>query len=266
MVDSTSQLQVLRVPDWERIPHLVHGFCGRRGGVSRGVFAELNLSLRVGDEPEAVDENWRRVSRTTGGFLRFATMKQVHGTHVATVEPGETGAVEADALVTRSCGVALSVLTADCVPILLVAPRHRVVAAVHAGWRGTVAGIAARTVQHLQATFNVEPVGVHAALGPAIGGCCYEVDRGIVDELERRWGAMPAAVGADPRQAKAMLDLRRANAALLTRAGVPETQISATGPCTRCAVTDYFSYRATAYAATGSSATGRQLSFIGWQI
>lgn len=256
---------ILRVPGWERIPHLVHGFCGRRGGVSRGAFAELNLSLRVGDEAEAVHENWRRVSLASGMAMRFATMRQVHGTNVATIEPGTTDGVDADALVTCSPGVALSVLTADCVPILLVAPRHEVVAAVHAGWRGTLAGIVTRTLQHLETTFGVKPAAVHAALGPAIGGCCYEVDRSIVDDLERAWGAMPGAVRRRPHTDKAMLDLRSANAAVLADAGVAAERIAVTGPCTRCAVAEYFSYRASALASTGGAVTGRQLSFIGWQ-
>jgi YfiH family protein len=248
---------VLQVPGWERIPQLVHGFCGRRGGVSCGVYAELNLSSRVGDETEAVRENWQRATAVSGGGMHFTTMHQVHGTDVVTVVPGMTHAGEADAMVTAAAGVALSVLTADCVPILLVAPQQRVAAAVHAGWRGTVAGIAARAVQHMQWLFKVEPDSLHAALGPAIGGCCYEVDRAIVDELEQRWGALPGPVRSHTH--KPRLDLRRANAAMLMQVGVREAHISHVGPCTRCATAEYFSYRAV------GGETGRQLSFIGWR-
>jgi YfiH family protein len=268
VTDPTLRLPILRVSDWAGIPHLVHGFCGRQGGVSRGDFAELNMSRHVGDHPAAVQENWRRVDGAIGGRVRFVIMTQVHGAHVTAVEPGMAEAVEADALVTRATGLALCILTADCVPILLVAPQHTVVGAVHAGWRGTVAGVAARTVRHLKDVLNVEPAALHAALGPAIGSCCYEVDRHIVDELERQWGAMPDAVCRDPHGPKARLDLRRANAVILASAGVPTTRISTTGPCTRCAATAYFSYRAataTAGRTAGNGATGRQLSFIGWQ-
>src|SRR5262249_30063539 len=138
------------------------------------------------------------------------------------------------------------------------AAAARAVAAVRAGWRGSVAGIARRAVRHLKRVFGVCPEDLYAALGPAIGGCCYEVDRSIVDALEAHWDAMPEAVRG--RQGdKAMLDLRDANAAILARAGVPESRIARVGPCTKCAAADWFSHRA------AGGPTGRQLSVIGWR-
>ena len=250
-------MPVLRVPAWEAIPHLVHGFLGRRGGVSRGPFAELNLSDRVGDLPETVDENWQRASRETGG-LRRAYIQQVHGEHVVTVDDLNMDAGEADAAVTQRASIALGVLTADCVPILLVAPQHHVVAAVHAGWRGTLAGIARRAVQHIERTLGARPADLRAALGPSIGGCCYEVDRGIAEAIEQAWGAMCGAVRPDAG-AKARVDLRRVNATILERAGVPPTHILNVGPCTRCTTGEYFSHRG------ANGRTGRQWSFIGWR-
>jgi len=257
-------VQPLRVPAWETIPHLVHGFYGRRGGLSRGDFAELNVSDHVGDAPEAVRDNWRRVTDRLGGAMRCVTMRQVHGSCVTAVDEKDgSDAGEVDGIVTQSSGIALGVLTADCVPILLVAPRQHVVGAVHAGWRGTVAGIAPLAVAHIEKTFHVPPAEIRAALGPSIGNCCYEVDRDVVDELAARWGVLAGAVirGAGT---KMRLDLRRANATLLARAGVPASSIASVGPCTKCTVAEYFSYRGLG-AATGRSATGRQLSFIGWQ-
>ncbi len=258
MAESIRSLPALRVPEWEGIPHLVHGFFGRRGGASRGGFAELNLSFRVGDAADAVRENWRRVSAVAGSGIRFARAQQVHGSRVVTLDSADADAGEADAMATRLGGTALGILTADCVPILLIAPHHRVVAAVHAGWRGTLAGITQRAVAHLEAAFDVPPSALQAALGPAIGGCCYEVARRIVDELEQRWGAMPDAVQKDTGP-KVKMDLRRANAAILARAGVRAGNIVSLGPCTRCAPEDYFSHRA------ANGPTGRQLSFVGWQ-
>lgn len=258
---------MLHVPAWSDVPNLVHGFCGRRGGCSHGPFAELNLSFRVGDRDGAVRENRRRLADAVGA-LHFAIMAQVHGARVATVEAGASAAGEADAQVTRDDGIALSILTADCVPILLVAPRPHVVAAVHAGWRGTVAGIAARAVETMAQRFGVEPREIRAALGPAIGGCCYQVEHEIVEALTERWGPMPDA--AEPQTAnaggrrRAMLDLRRANARILLRAGLDAASITSLGPCTRCTPTEYFSYRA-ASAGNAGGVTGRQLSFIGWQ-
>ena len=266
MSPSPLGLHILRVPSWSSVPDLVHGYCGRRGGCSCGLFAELNLSFRVGDDDGAVHENRRRLASAVGA-LRWATMEQVHGARVATLEPGATEAGEADAQVTQQGGVALSVLTADCVPILLVAPRRHVVAAVHAGWRGTVAGVAARTVETMSQRFGVEPREIRAALGPAIGGCCYQVEREIADELAERWGPMPEAARQTRGESclgKVQLDLRRANTRILIRVGLEAAAITSLGPCTRCASTEYFSYRA-ASAVAGSGITGRQLSFVAWQ-
>jgi len=248
---------VLRVPAWERIPRLLHGFFGRCGGVSRGNFAALNLSRHVGDDPALVDRNWRCVDAISGGALRFLTMRQVHGTQVVFVDESQRTGGEADALVTRARGLALSVLTADCVPILWVAPTAGVIAATHAGWRGTLGGIAARTLRSLQAV-GVEPADVLVALGPAIGGCCYEVSSEIVDQVQNRWGLMPGAVRRTGG-GRARLDLRAANTAILTRSGLPQSHITRIGPCTRCAVSQYFSHRG------ADGATGRQLSFVAWE-
>ena len=255
---SLSREQPLQIAGWNAIPGLAHGFYGRRGGVSRGGYAELNLSRHVGDQADAVRENWRRISRNAGDAVRFVTMRQVHGAHVVTVDAAGEDAGEADALATREAGIGLSVLTADCVPILLVAPQHGVIAAVHAGWRGTLQGIAPRAVHHLQQAFGVGAEAMQAALGPAIGGCCYEVSATIVDELERRWGAMSDAVSRRGASA-AQLDLRAANAAQLAASGVRSVDIVMVGPCTRCAGVEYFSHRA----AQGD--TGRQLSFVAWR-
>jgi polyphenol oxidase len=260
-VRDSGQPPILQVSAWERFPQLTHGFCGRRGGVSHGEFAEFNLSYAVGDDPESVRENWRRLSGAVDGPIRFVTMRQEHGAGVVRVEEEPTDAPQADALMSRASGLALSVLTADCVPLLLVAPERQVVAAVHAGWRGTVLGIARRAVQSLEQTFGVAPSTIHAALGPAVGACCYEVERDITDEIERRWGAMPEAIVT--HGAKRRLDLRRVNTALLTGIGVPAGHISSVGPCTRCGSEEYFSYRA-ACGRDAAGRAGRQLSFIGW--
>ncbi|MFI5394760.1 MAG: peptidoglycan editing factor PgeF [Candidatus Binatia bacterium] len=261
MNDSDQRPPILRVSAWEKFPQLVHGFCGRRGGVSRGEFAEFNLSHVVGDDPDCVRENWRRLRASLEGRIRFVTMRQQHGAEVVRVEEQPTDAPLADALMSHASGLALGILTADCVPLLLVAPERRVVAAVHAGWRGTVLGIAQRAVQSLEQTFGVAPSTLHAALGPAIGACCYEVERDITDEIERRWGPMPEAIAT--HDAKRRLDLRRVNRVLLAAVGVPASHISSVGPCTWCGSEEYFSYRA-ACSRDAADRTGRQLSFVGW--
>jgi purine-nucleoside/S-methyl-5'-thioadenosine phosphorylase / adenosine deaminase len=256
-----ASLPILHVPGWLSMRGLVHGFCGRRGGVSRGVYRDLNLSRRVGDELPSVEENWRRIAATLGGTFRFATMQQVHGDHIVTVTEERLDAGPADAAITASIGVLLSVLTADCVPVLMVAPVAHIAAAVHAGWRGTLAGIVPHTVERLCREHGVSPKGLHVALGPAIDGCCYEVDMEIGDSIESRWGALPEAVRrvSGGIASKAMVDLRGVNIALLRRAGVPHTQIASIGPCTRCSPDGFFSHRG------AGGVTGRQGTFIGWK-
>jgi len=143
--------------------------------------------------------------------------------------------------------------------MLLTAPRQRVVAAVHAGWRGTVAGIAVRALEKLQRDFGVAPSEIEVALGPAIGGCCYEVTREIAEQFSSRWGNLPEDTWR-PAGDRGWLDLRRANMLLLRRSGVRERQVHCIGPCTRCASHDYFSHRAS------GGRTGRQMSYIGLKI
>ena len=252
-------LPLLRVPGWERFPNLVHGFLTRHGGVSCGPFAALNLSTEVGDDGGAVSENWRRVVVGAAGGLRVAIMRQVHGATVVSAREDTVDAGEADAVATRARGLAVGVLTADCVPILLVAPAHGVVAAVHAGWRGTVAGVTVHTLDHLAAAFAVPPSDVYAALGPSIGGCCYETDHHVADQLAQQWGALPGVV-QERSHSTVRLDLRQANAEMLARRGVPRAQLSRVGPCTQCAADDFFSHRG------HRGRTGRQLSFIGWRV
>jgi YfiH family protein len=208
-----------------------------------------------------VHEAWQSIPGLRHGFLpgraeadvSVLCPRQVHGTRVVTGEP-DAGRVEADGLATASSGTLVGVVTADCVPVLLLAPHRRVAAAVHAGWRGAAAGIVDAALAHLDRAFGVEPRDVEAALGPAIGACCYEVGPEVRDAFARGSGdtTTPAwqTVGS-----RSVLDLRRAIELLLRRAGVRET--IAIGPCTRCA-SEYCSYR------RDGAGCGRQLSFIGW--
>jgi hypothetical protein len=246
----------LQVEAWRRHPRLVHGFFGRIGGVSRPPWSSLNLSRRAGDEPGHVEENWARV-RAALGPIALVGMEQVHGTRVVAIHAADQQAGEADGLVTDQPGCALAVLTADCVPILLVSPRRRLAMALHAGWRGTVAGIVAHGLAAAERSFGAGAAEWEAALGPSIGGCCYEVGAEIGAALEERWGAMPFAWRPQGRRGR--LDLRKANRAILAACGVPEERIFDLGACTACATEQYFSHRKEA------GRTGRQLGVVGWR-
>jgi YfiH family protein len=249
----------LKVPQWESYGGLLHGFMGRRGGKSVGPYAGLNVSYRVGYDGNVVGQNVCDMKLAVGIHDgRIVTMKQVHGDNIIEIKDKKLNeAGEADGMVTREREVHLGVLTADCVPILFVAPKHKLVAAVHAGWRGTLAGIAEKMVRLFEEQYGVSADEIEAALGPAIGGCCYEVKDDVTQPLIERWGRI-AESGIEARDGKTFLDLRRVNQGILERAGVLAKQILQLGPCTSCAPDEFFSYR------RERKETGRQMSFIGW--
>lgn len=249
----------LRVPQWERYKGLLHGFMGRRGGKSVGPYAGLNVSYRVGDDAKIVSQNVCDMKLAVGIHDgRIITMKQIHGDQIIDVKDRNIKeAGEGDGMKTGETEAFLGILTADCVPILFVAPEHKIVAVVHAGWRGTLAGIASKMVQLLNSQHGISPGGIEAALGPAIGPCCYEVKEDVSRPLVERWGKI-AELCVEHRDGKTYLDLRRLNRAILEQAGVSSQQIYHVGPCTSCAPDEFFSYR------REKKATGRQISFIGW--
>ena len=159
----------------------------------------------------------------------MASLKQIHSS-LSLVADRPSGCVgEGDALITDRPGVAVSVRTADCYPILLADVRTRAVAAVHAGWRGTAARIVAEALDKMRAQFGTRPADVIAAIGPGIGACCYEVG----PEVAREFGIT----------GRTHLDLAEANRRQLAAAGVPEAQIDLLGQCTCCGVERFHSYR-----------------------
>ena len=198
-----------------------HGFTTREGGVSKGPYATLNLSFGVGDAPERVAENRRRVLSAFGSPPLF-TLDQVHGAEVALAEgPGKA---EADAVVTRVPGLLLAVSVADCYPVLFEDPQTGAVGAAHAGWRGVAAGVVENVVETMQAAFQTRPQDLRVAIGPGICGRCYQVGPEVV-----------AAVGGfavpDPRaEGKYLLDLPRAIEERLRALGV--RRIWQAGVCT----------------------------------
>ena len=253
------ELNWLKVIQWERYDGLLHGFMGRRGGNSVGPFAGLNVSYRVGDDNQVVSQNVCDVKHLVGIHDgKIVTMKQVHGDQIVEVkDKALKEAGEADGMVTAGTGIHLGVLTADCVPILMLAPKHRLVAAVHAGWRGALMGIAAKMVRRFNDDYGVFPDEIEAAFGPSIGACCYEVKDDVTGPLREKWGRL----AEDPiqiRGGKSFVDLRKLNRAILESAGLPSKQLFEIGPCTYCESDEFFSYR------REKKETGRQMSFIGW--
>lgn len=250
----------LKVRQWEHYEGLLHGFMGRRGGKSVGVYAGLNVSYRVGDDPKIVSQNVCDAKLAVGIHDgRIVTMRQVHGDHVVEVKDKKLKeAGEADGMITGESDIFLAVLTADCVPILFVAPKQRLAAAVHAGWRGTLAGIAGKTVRRFNDQYGIAPANLEVALGPAIGSCCYEVKDDVAGPLMKKWGKLTTP-SISVKDGRSFVDLRRLNRDILHASGMPGTQLHEVGPCTSCAEEQFYSYR------RERSETGRQMSFIGWR-
>jgi len=223
-----------------------HGFTTRRGGVSEGVFASLNLGGRWGDDPGRVAGNQRRFVAATGSEgVHFAT--QVHGRAVAPVAAGDapaaTGRREADALVTVAPGTCVGVYVADCVPILVADARTGACAAIHAGWRGTVAGVLGETLAHLAGACGARVEDLRVAIGPSIGPCCFEVGPEVVaavEESDLGARAEGAIVAKAPRD---HVDLWVLNQRQALSFGVPSSAVDVARLCTSCDVARFFSYR-----------------------
>ena len=249
----------LKVPQWEQYEGLLHGFMGRRGGKSVGPYAGLNTSYRVGDDPKVVSQNVCDVKLAAGIHDgRVVTMRQVHGDHIVEVKDKKLKeAGEADGMITSEKDLYLSVLTADCVPLLFVAPKQKLVASVHAGWRGTLAGIADKTVRLFKSQHDVGAADLEVALGPSIGVCCYEVKDDVTVPLMKKWGSLTTP-SIFVKEGKAFVNLRRLNRDILRASGVPGNQLYQVGPCTSCTAEEFFSYR------REGGETGRQMSLIGW--
>lgn len=176
-------------------------------------------------------------------FQQLATLKQVHSAECVAAG-GRSGVLgQGDALLENTPGSVVAVKTADCVPILLVDDRHRAVAAVHAGWRGTASAIATRAVEAMGERFGTDPADLHAAIGPAIGGCCYEVGPEVAD----RFG----------REGRVHLDLAEMNRGQLTKIGIATGRIYVSGMCTMCRGDEFHSFR------RDREAAGRLYSFAG---
>jgi polyphenol oxidase len=252
-------INYLRVPHWDSYHGLLHGFMGRRGGKSVGRYAGLNTSYRVGDDPKVVSQNVCDMKLAVGIHDgKIVTMRQVHGDNIIEVKDRQLKeAGEADGMVTAESGIYLGILTADCVPLLFIAPKQRLAAAVHAGWRGTLAGIAQKTVRLFEDQYGVTADGLEVALGPSIGVCCYEVKDDVAAPLMKKWGSLTTPSVA-VKEGKSFINLSRLNRDILREAGVPGKQLIQVGPCTRCTADDFFSYR------REGGETGRQISVIGW--
>ncbi len=270
----------LQVPAFSAFPWIVHGFSTSQGGVTAlNGNKVLNLGFTEWDARENVHKN-RKLFQSALSANEFAlvSLKQFHSDVVcdfSSASPNEP--CSGDASITNTPNRLLGIQTADCVPILLLDPKKRAVAAVHAGWRGTLQRIVAKTIGRMKMEFKTAPSDLLAAVGPAIGGCCYEVGTEVAaafhsqfvnapewfDEL--RTGDEPNPLqwlnqfppGHQPPPKNVRLDLRKANRAQLLVAGLRPQNIFVSDLCTACRPDLLFSYR------KQGSESGRMMSVIG---
>jgi len=237
---------------------LAHAITARQGGYSQGHCTSLNLGHTVGDDPEAVERNHALVYSALGFSAdQVITAHQVAGQHVAVVDGRQAGSVlpRTDGLICATPGLLLMLRYADCVPIMLWDPSHRAIGVVHAGWRGTVQGIAAHAAQSMVATFGCLPDDLRAVIGPAICPCCFEVGPEVPQALEEAFGSAAQAWVTPGQGDRAHVDLWQANAWQLRKSGVGHVHIDTT--CTRCHRDRFFSHRG------DGGRTGRFAALIG---
>ena len=272
-------IRILQVPALAKLPWLVHGFSTRPGGVShRDGEKVLNLGFAEWDSRENVLQNRRRFQSALGASdLELICLNQIHSDVIHLFDAAPTTPCQGDASATNRPGLLLSVQTADCVAILLVDPKKRAIAAVHAGWRGTLQRIVAKAIGKMQMQFKTKPADLLAAIGPAIGGCCYEVGTEVAIQFqsqfadapewfdEFRTGDEPNPIqwldmmppGHQPPPKNVLLDLRKANRAQLLHAGLRTAKIFCSDLCTACRGDLLFSYR------KEGATSGRLMSVIG---
>ena len=249
-------------PLLEGIDSISHGFLTRLGGVSKGGFSSLNFDIRDGDDIGNVEQN-KAIAGRVFCFepMGLLTVNQVHRNDILAIEkPAKNlsalSKTDADAIITNQGGLAIGVLTADCVPILLADPVKKVIGIVHAGWRGTVKGVVQKAIDAMVKQFGPDKQTILAAIGPSIGPCCYKVDETVIKEF----GVHSPELGGNKFIKKGKdswaLDLKKANFVQMLDIGLLEKNISVENLCTSCRNDIFFSYRA------DGRITGRQLNFI----
>lgn len=250
-------LDFYKFTHFKTYPSLLHGVSTK----SSDHPYRFSLALHTGEDPGNIVANRALLSDvlSTDETLHYIVANQTHSDHIKVItdkenqgwETLEDAVEDCDALITNVPGIVLNILTADCVPILLYDKEKDVIAAIHAGWKGTQAHIALKTIQKMQAVYGCDPKDIIAGIAPSIGACCYEVGK----DVAKHFFDVPesfTAVGD-----KYMLDLPYINKQQLLKVGLNEDQIQMSEICTACEITQFFSYR------KEKGCSGRFMSMIG---
>ena len=221
-------------------------FTTRRGGVSPYPFNSLNMGSGSGDNPGNVKKNRELIAAALGmPDVEIKTVSQVHGDDIYVLREPDAAKPERgyDAIITELKRVPIGVLTADCVPILIYNPRRAAIAAIHAGWAGTVKGIAGKAVSEMENHFGSMPEDLLASIGPSIGPCCYEIDSKVLEPLTDSMPDFAAELITNSRPGHWLLNLWKANRMILERAGLRPDRINVFGACTACNPEKFYSHR-----------------------
>ncbi len=249
-------MKQLRFELLSRYRHCIHGITEKEEKSA----CRFSLALHTGEPKEAIVANRKRfLKEAAGNTWHIVTANQTHGDRVGVIDKPitcgwreqATAIPDTDALITDRKHILLGILTADCVPILLYDPEKEVVGAVHAGWRGSAAHIVQKTVKTMTERFGSNPSFIVAGIGPAIGGCCYEVDENVAKHFENYPNSV-IKIGE-----KYCIDLKDINKYQLLEAGLSPERIEVSDLCTACNNDRFFSYR------KEGGCSGRFLSYIG---
>lgn len=252
----------------EKFPGLIAGFTTKAGGFSEGDFSSMNLGLHVNDSLETVQKNRKHIAECLSFPIHSWTgAEQTHETHIEKVmmEDGGKGSViyedafrATDGFFTAEKGLLLTLCYADCVPLYFCHEETGAIGSAHAGWKGTVNGIAREMVEvFLKEGLKAE--GIHVVIGPSICGKCYIVDDRVISQIDMKLADCQEKPYTQVEDNQFQLDLRQLNKSILLMSGVLEENISVSNLCTSCESNHFFSHR------RDKGKTGRMMSFIGWK-
>jgi len=242
----SKRYDALRYYHFEQWPGLKHGIFTRHGGVSKAPWASLNAGGTLGDDVDAVRTNHERMYTALGvNPARACTVWMVHSADAVIVDGpvnGRRWVALADAMVTDKPDTPLVMRYADCTPLMFYDPVQGVIGAAHAGWRGTVSGVAANTVKTMVQAYGCKPRDIQAGIGPAIGPAAYQIGEEVVEAVQNYYGSVEGLIRRDPADGTAYFDLWEANRRDLSNVGVEQIEIAAI--CTAQNTHDFYSHRA----------------------
>lgn len=274
MLEEKKGVSFITFDIFKTIPAVTAAVSTRCGGRSQGVFSALNMSFASGEQPDTIRANRRAYLQALHiDAAQIVCCNQVHGIHVEAVGKDacgrgaltrDTAIADCDGLITNESQVPLTMNFADCTPLLLVDPVHHAIAVSHGGWRGTAGNIGKVTLQKMADTYGTQAGDVLAAIGPAIGGCCFEVGPEVIEQFRSLFTAQDLKELARyiKETGKYYFDLPKANEKLLLQAGILPKHLENAHICTYCRDDLFYSYRK---ASKQGQKTGRHMAVVMWR-